>query len=385
MHKTVTVALTVASLLLVVYQSVHAQDSREGDSLALVALAELNGGLPWNLEETISNWSGVTAEPDADDRVTSIYAGNKYVGALPTEIGNLTKMTSLTLSNNVIGEIPEEIGTCIELTNLNFDDNALISLPTTIGNLVNLTNFSLRNNTIGSLPPEIGSLSSLGELFLDSNNLTSIPTEMGNLSNLTVLALDRNQLHFDDIELMKDFVEDLYYEPQHIIGTAFSDTIISGMKIGVVVRGSKNHYAWTKDGDTFGGDTDSIDVTEAGVYICNITSDSCTQLTLTHQPITLIEPTSIIVENNKISQSNFFILQDIHNQATIHYQVPVFGSVELTLYDITGQKASTLVSQQQPAGNYQFVWDTSGLAGGIYFCRLTTGNSVVAKKFILFE
>lgn len=389
MHSTVAVIFKVVCVIFIVCQFAKAQDSREGDSLALVAILDANGGIGWNTEEPINNWSGVTAEGGATDRVTSIYLGNKNLGTLPPEIGNLTKMMGFILNNNNVSAIPTEIGNCTELTELIFDNNFLTTVPAEIGDLNKLTYLSLLKNIIDSLPAEIGDLSSLQEFYLENNNLTSIPTEMGNLSNLTIISLDKNQLHFDDIELMKGFVDECYYSPQDTLGTATVDTIDSlspELKIGVAVRGIVNHYAWTRDGNPVGGDTDSITITENGVYVCNITSDSITDLTLTHKPITITMPTPIIVENNRIPQSDFLIIPNPHYHiTTICYQLPGFSQVKLTIYNITGQKVSTLVSERQPSGNYRYEWDAGDMAGGAYFCQLTTGDFVQVKKLIILE
>jgi len=64
----------------------------------------------------------------------------------------------------------------------------------------------------------------------------------------------------------------------------------------------------------------------------------------------------------------------------------VSSEVELYIYNILGQKVSTLVSGKQKAGSYKVEWDASGFAGGVYFYRLTTDNGFAqTKKLILFK
>jgi hypothetical protein len=385
MHRTVSFVSKLICLICIACQFTHAQDNREGDSLALVALNTANSSLAWNTAETINNWSGVTAGPGPDGRVTSLYIGNKNVGLIPAEIGNLTKLESFIANNNTIYELPAQIGNCTELIELVLEGNLFSSVPVAIGSLTNLINLTFTNNQITTLPTEIGNLSSIVMLYFENNELTSIPAEMANLSTLSELSLNDNKLHFDDIELMNS-VETFYYSPQKVIGLATTDTLSPGLKIGVVVRGSKNHYAWTKDGSAFGTDADSVPVTEAGVYVCSITSDSISGLTLTHQPITVVPETPIIVENNKISYANFTVVPNPYNHLiTICYHLSDFNHVELTIFNITGQKISTIVSQQQPSGGYSYEWDAGGMAGGAYFCRFTCGDFIVAKKLILFK
>ncbi len=60
--------------------------------------------------------------------------------------------------------------------------------------------------------------------------------------------------------------------------------------------------------------------------------------------------------------------------------------VDLSVYNLLGQKVATLVSQKQKPGIYQVIWEASGMAGGVYFYRLTVQNRVVsARKMILFR
>jgi hypothetical protein len=69
----------------------------------------------------------------------------------------------------------------------------------------------------------------------------------------------------------------------------------------------------------------------------------------------------------------------------ISYQLPVHTDVELSIFSVTGQKIVTLVSQQQPAGNYKYEWDASDLASGVYFYRITAGEFVQMRKLLLLK
>ena len=57
--------------------------------------------------------------------------------------------------------------------------------------------------------------------------------------------------------------------------------------------------------------------------------------------------------------------------------------VKLEVYDVLGKKVVTLVSERQPAGYYQFIWNASGLSSGTYFYRLQAGGFVETKKMML--
>ena len=44
--------------------------------------------------------------------------------------------------------------------------------------------------------------------------------------------------------------------------------------------------------------------------------------------------------------------------------------VELSIYNLIGQKVATVVSEIQPEGYYNFEWDGGDYASGIYFYRI---------------
>jgi parallel beta-helix repeat protein len=68
---------------------------------------------------------------------------------------------------------------------------------------------------------------------------------------------------------------------------------------------------------------------------------------------------------------------------TISYSIPQRDFVQLKVYNIFGRVVAVLVSKEQPGGNYQVVFNASGLTSGIYFCRLQSGNFTESKKLII--
>jgi len=56
----------------------------------------------------------------------------------------------------------------------------------------------------------------------------------------------------------------------------------------------------------------------------------------------------------------------------INYELPITNEVELSIYNLFGQKVVNLVSGKQAAGRYQVEWDASGYSSGVYYYRLTT-------------
>jgi len=67
----------------------------------------------------------------------------------------------------------------------------------------------------------------------------------------------------------------------------------------------------------------------------------------------------------------------------INYQLPMTDYIELSIYNVLGQKVATLVSERQAAGAYQVEWDASGYSSGVYYYSLKAGEFYNVKKMIL--
>jgi endoglucanase len=78
----------------------------------------------------------------------------------------------------------------------------------------------------------------------------------------------------------------------------------------------------------------------------------------------------------------------VYKDMNIHYTVEEDGPVELSIFNITGQKIATLVNEEMTAGertlmlNIKEVNGTS-VSAGIYFCRMTEGDKVLTEKIII--
>jgi hypothetical protein len=69
----------------------------------------------------------------------------------------------------------------------------------------------------------------------------------------------------------------------------------------------------------------------------------------------------------------------------IRYQLPVNSQVKLMIFSITGELVTTLVDENQPAGNYTVPFDASALASGTYIYRLVAGDFVSTKKMVVLK
>ncbi len=82
---------------------------------------------------------------------------------------------------------------------------------------------------------------------------------------------------------------------------------------------------------------------------------------------------------------------------TITYSIPANAGVEtlfteageyatsLQIYNVLGEKVTTLVNEKQAPGNYAVQFNASNLSSGVYFYTLRVGNFTATKKMVLLK
>jgi hypothetical protein len=75
--------------------------------------------------------------------------------------------------------------------------------------------------------------------------------------------------------------------------------------------------------------------------------------------------------------------QDLVSNGVRDGQLPVTSSVSLKVYNLLGQEVATLFEGIRQPGNYEVTFDGSGLASGIYLCRMKADHFVETKKLVL--
>jgi len=72
-------------------------------------------------------------------------------------------------------------------------------------------------------------------------------------------------------------------------------------------------------------------------------------------------------------------------KTNIGFQIADFGFVSLKVYDILGNRITTLINEYLSAGEYEVEFNASQLPSGIYFYQLNTGNHLETKKMMLLK
>ena len=69
-------------------------------------------------------------------------------------------------------------------------------------------------------------------------------------------------------------------------------------------------------------------------------------------------------------------------RTVISWQLAVGSYVELSIYNLVGQKVATLVSEKQKAGNHEVEFTASNLSSGVYFYIIKAGEFNQTRKMV---
>jgi hypothetical protein len=106
-------------------------------------------------------------------------------------------------------------------------------------------------------------------------------------------------------------------------------------------------------------------------------------------------PAAITAVLGEESLPQSFLLEQNHpnpfnSSTSIRFELSAPSTVELTVYDLAGQKVSTLVSGFREAGSYSYTWNGLNdggyaVASGTYVYRLSTPDGHRQKKLLLLQ
>jgi len=114
------------------------------------------------------------------------------------------------------------------------------------------------------------------------------------------------------------------------------------------------------------------------------TSSAAYSITIAPDVITSVDDGGLDVPNKVELQQNF--PNPFNPSTTIQYALPAQSQVNLTVYDMLGQRVATLLSGQvQSAGSHSVNFDASNLSSGVYIYRLQAGSQSITRKMILLK
>jgi hypothetical protein len=99
-------------------------------------------------------------------------------------------------------------------------------------------------------------------------------------------------------------------------------------------------------------------------------------------------------ENKDLVPTHYYLAANYPNpfnpRTTIRFGLPTAGHVDLSIYNVLGQRVRVLVNDEYQAGNHVATWngqDASGtmVTSGIYFCRIKAGTYTATRKMLLLK
>ncbi len=99
-------------------------------------------------------------------------------------------------------------------------------------------------------------------------------------------------------------------------------------------------------------------------------------------------------ENLKQVIESFKVMQNYPNpfnpSTTIIYQIPGISNVKVRIFDINGQLVKDLLSETQPEGEYQIIWNgtndkNASVVSGVYIYTVSSNEQIISKQMILLK
>jgi len=302
-------------------------------------------------------------------------------GPLPSWLvtGQPSSLYRLILNNNtgldIAGQDLSELEFLIDhyprMTDLGLGGLGLTGeIPLWIGDFLHLEKLSLGNNELsGPIPETMGEMQALDSLDLSYNNLSGqIPESFANLGKIgqtTVLLslhLEGNQDLTGPIPM--NFTQ---WDPARMFAFHYHDT-------GLCEPADPAFHNWLAAVATPRPDPRTPGTFQPGLRgSVQGTGVSC-------------EPASAeigeVADRVRLRQN---YPNPFNPSTTISYSVPSTVHVELSVYDVLGQRVATLVNETISAGQHQVVFDASRLSSGTYIYRLQAGEYSLTQSMMLIK
>jgi len=97
----------------------------------------------------------------------------------------------------------------------------------------------------------------------------------------------------------------------------------------------------------------------------------------------LVNTDEVIIQNSKLNIQNY--PNPFNPETNIVFELSFGSNVLIEIYNIKGQKVTTLVNDPYKAGSHKVTWNAVGQSSGIYLMRFNTAETSETKKLILLK
>lgn len=338
-------------------------------------------------------------------------------GIIPVEIMNIQYLEQLYLNNtNRTGEIPDGLGNLQFIVNIDLGENNFEGQIPDLSNLQHLESLRLSNNSLnGEIPVWIGDFESLESLGLNGNQLNgSIPEELGSLLELNTLSLNDNDLSGG---IPSDLGNLILLDSLNLANNQLSGDLsaeLSGMGSGDDDSETTTMEVFIVSGNTgLTGDI-PMEFTNWDPDVMRVFWFDGTGLTEPQEDAfqdwldAILEPgpdddettyRSVKRADDEPTSSDQDLVNNLPNEiqlhqnypnpfnpvTTIRYELSSNVHVNLSVYNVLGQKVSELVNEQKGSGYYEINFNASRLSSGTYVYRLEAGDRVLTHSMLLIK
>jgi len=96
--------------------------------------------------------------------------------------------------------------------------------------------------------------------------------------------------------------------------------------------------------------------------------------------------TLVGVDDDPASGTNYNLFPNpVSTDATFSFSLKSPSNVEISIYNIKGQKVETITSGSMNAGDHNIEWNNDKLSNGIYFYKIKTENSTITNKMVIMK
>jgi len=106
-----------------------------------------------------------------------------------------------------------------------------------------------------------------------------------------------------------------------------------------------------------------------------------TELNVELEPLHSSSPEVVSLPKSLHLEQNY--PNPFNTTTTINYHLPAAAEVRLEVINLLGQRVAVLLDGRREAGSWSVIWQTSGIASGVYYCKMTASDFRQIRKLIL--
>jgi methionine-rich copper-binding protein CopC len=239
-----------------------------------------------------------------------------------------------------------------------------------------------------------------------NNNTVTVPLEITNQNGLMAADIP---LKFSDGVTLKEVTFENTRVDYFDLKLAHIDNVKHEVLIGLVNQASATAKPALEAGNgpvanlVFEIDDPTIDAINIKDFVMDVPHHNLMLIYNTRNPVThnfTMEDLDFAPVSVALSQAGgslpteFALAQNYPNpfnpSTEISFSLPVASQVQLTVFNVLGQKVTTLLDEQMAAGEHTVTWDGhnsdgASVSSGVYFYRISANSFSQTKKMMMLK